>query len=130
MWKVQCEKMTAINHSCWASFKYKSISIFHFYALEPKHPIFFPPPPSHPYPSGTLKKRISSCWFTTILIGLQNLSFLTAISRCSQSLIYMCIVKGEKTTTRACWSSIKNVHTRWKLIFCFSPHFISHRQYH
>lgn len=45
--KCSAKKMTAINHSCWASFKYKSISIFHFFftLLMPLVPL--PPSSSH-----------------------------------------------------------------------------------
>lgn len=114
MWKVQCEKMTAINHSCWASFKYKSISIFHFYALEPsKHPICS----SLPYPYGTLSKRRGYHHADSRHIAYWSAyricHFLTAISR-MQSLSQLA---RKNNNARVCWSSIKNVHTRCKLIF-------------
>jgi hypothetical protein len=81
--KLQSRIKTAINHSCWASFKYKSISIFH---LEPS-------------PATAPKKKVSGWYHHTHNIDRltwKNLSFLW--------------------NTR--WGgSIKNVHTKWKLIF-------------
>lgn len=49
--KLQSQIKTAINHSCWASFKYKSISIFH---LEP--PFF----PSSNHPKKKCEAKVSS----------------------------------------------------------------------
>lgn len=88
--KMQSRIKTAINHSCWASFKYKSISIFH---LEPSP-----------------EKRNREKWER-----YHRTPYWSAYM--GEFVIFYDTTRVvEAPLKKQC--SIKNVHTKWKLIFC------------
>lgn len=101
--KLQSRIKTAINHSCWASFKYKSISIFHLRSLLPSSD-------HQPKKRGNPRERSAAKGIIihTILIGLHG--------RICHFLRYK-----TRLVCRARRSIEKYVHSKWKLIFSPRP---------